>query len=266
MKQFDLKKYLAENKATFHSSLNESYDEQEAHKAFDYHEKTGQLPPGMSEEEFEELMNKYNIKGYDMNDVPFYNMKESKLRSKIREMVLAEMSNVNEVRKPTSPNQLVYKIISKNPRFKWLRDELPKEFSFEDVKDVLSRNGYSKEYDYFMVDEGMSNVNEEESEYDFLAELEGMLDEKELNQKPTKKDKETEAADDITVDDTEDVEIEDTEIDTSEVDPNVKAVQDALTQAQAAAQSLGDQKLSNQIGNTITYFTRAHISKPNNLR
>jgi hypothetical protein len=91
MKQFDLKKYLAENKATFHSSLNEArpgykpqigstaYNRQEAQKAFDYHEKTGQLPDGMSEEEFDELMNKYNLKRDDMSDVPFYNMKESKL-------------------------------------------------------------------------------------------------------------------------------------------------------------------------------------------
>ena len=46
---------------------------------------------------------------------------------------------------------------------------------------------------------------------------------------------------------------------TVEVDPNVKAVQDSLTQAQAAAQKLGDPKLTDQIGNTITFFTRAHV-------
>jgi hypothetical protein len=49
------------------------------------------------------------------------------------------------------------------------------------------------------------------------------------------------------------------DVTTSEVDPNVKAVQDALTQAQAAAQQLGDKKLMDQIGNTITFFTRAHV-------
>lgn len=43
------------------------------------------------------------------------------------------------------------------------------------------------------------------------------------------------------------------------VNPHAKSVQDALTQAQVAAQSLGDQKLMDQIGNTITFFTRAHI-------
>lgn len=51
------------------------------------------------------------------------------------------------------------------------------------------------------------------------------------------------------------------EVNVNDVDPNVKAVQDALTQAQAAASKLGDEKLSDQIGNTVTYFTREHISK-----
>ncbi len=60
---------------------------------------------------------------------------------------------------------------------------------------------------------------------------------------------------DVTVDDTETIDTETT----AEVDPNVKAVQDALTQAQAAAQKLGDKKLTDQIGNTITFFTRAHV-------
>jgi len=83
-----------------------------------------------------------------------------------------------------------------------------------------------------------------------LAEAEG--DEEEV-------DAEAEATDDVTVDTgSEDIEVTDTET-TAEVDPNVKAVQDALTQAQAAAQKLGDSKLTDQIGNTITFFTRAHV-------
>jgi hypothetical protein len=49
------------------------------------------------------------------------------------------------------------------------------------------------------------------------------------------------------------------DVSTDEVDPNVKSVQDALTQAQAAAQQLGDKKLMDQIGNTITFFTRTHV-------
>ena len=121
-------------------------------------------------------------------------MKESQLRSKIKEMVLAEM-NLN------------------------ISDETP------------------------------------ESAEDFLAEIENMLN----GVDEAKKDKEEvdteEATDDITVDDTETIDT----TTTTEVDPDVKEVQDALTQAQAAAQKLGDPKLTDQIGNTITFFTRAHI-------
>jgi hypothetical protein len=71
-----------------------------------------------------------------------------------------------------------------------------------------------------------------------------------------------EAEEEVAVDDTE-VAVDGEEninVDTTvEVDPNVKAVQDSLTQAQAAAQKLGDPKLTDQIGNTITFFTRQHV-------
>jgi len=91
------------------------------------------------------------------------------------------------------------------------------------------------------------DVTDETSGYDFLAELESMLNE---------------ADEEVAVDDTEVAVDGEENIDvdtTTEVDPNVKAVQDALTQAQAAAQKLGDPKLTDQIGNTITFFTRAHV-------
>jgi hypothetical protein len=88
------------------------------------------------------------------------------------------------------------------------------------------------------------NINEDTfaptSEEDFLAEVDAIL---------------AEADEEVAVGDEE---IIDTTT-TTEVDPNVKAVQDALTQAQAAAQKLGDGKLTDQIGNTITFFTRAHV-------
>lgn len=86
-----------------------------------------------------------------------------------------------------------------------------------------------------------------ESEVDFLAEVDRIL---------------AEADEEVAVDDTEVAADGEENIDvdtTTEVDPNVKAVQDALTQAQAAAQKLGDPKLTDQIGNTITFFTRAHV-------
>jgi len=62
---------------------------------------------------------------------------------------------------------------------------------------------------------------------------------------------------------TTDVAVDDTEVvdttTTTEIDPNVKSVQDALTQAIEAAKTLGDKKLEDQIGNTITFFTRTHV-------
>jgi hypothetical protein len=98
--------------------------------------------------------------------------------------------------------------------------------------------------------------NVAESKYDFLKEIEEMLDEAD-----EETDVDVEAADDTTGEDT--TAGEEIDVTTNEVDPNVKAVQDALTQAQAAAQQLGDKKLMDQIGNTITFFTRAHVvNKP----
>ena len=75
----------------------------------------------------------------------------------------------------------------------------------------------------------------------------------------------SEAKKDEEVEDIKDVDVtvgdEETTADvtTVDVDPNVKAVQDSLTQAQAAAEKLGDEKLTDQIGNTITFFTRTHV-------
>ena len=61
---------------------------------------------------------------------------------------------------------------------------------------------------------------------------------------------------DVAVGDTETIDTETT----AEIDPNVKTAQDALTQAMEAARQLGDKKLQDQIGNTITFFTRAHVA------
>lgn len=50
------------------------------------------------------------------------------------------------------------------------------------------------------------------------------------------------------------------------VNPQIKDIQAALTQAQVAAQALNDEKLLNQIGNTITFFTREYIVGANQSR
>ena len=68
MKPFDLKKYLTENKATFHAALNEE---------------APYINPEADEIDDEDL---------EAASDYFDTMKESKLRSKIREMILAEMA------------------------------------------------------------------------------------------------------------------------------------------------------------------------------
>jgi len=60
---------------------------------------------------------------------------------------------------------------------------------------------------------------------------------------------------DVAVDDTETIDVETT----AEISPEVKATQDALTAAIEAAKTLGDEKLADQIGNSITFFTRTHV-------
>tara|TARA_R110000765_G_scaffold77684_1_gene152722 strand:- start:211 stop:759 length:549 start_codon:yes stop_codon:yes gene_type:complete len=44
-------------------------------------------------------------------------------------------------------------------------------------------------------------------------------------------------------------------------DSDVAAILGLLTKAQSEAEALGDEKLMDQIGNTITYYTRAHVVK-----
>jgi hypothetical protein len=56
---------------------------------------------------------------------------------------------------------------------------------------------------------------------------------------------------------------EETTPEVADVEPEItgdeKIVQDALTKAYEAANKIGDKKLLDQIGNTITFFTRSHI-------
>ena len=87
---------------------------------------------------------------------------------------------------------------------------------------------------------------------------------------------------DVDVEDTEDVDIDiekEVDIDDESVESDIEvkseipgedvdtaAVLGLLTKAQEEAEKMGDEKLLDQIGNTITYFTRAHIVKSTETR
>ena len=80
------------------------------------------------------------------------------------------------------------------------------------------------------------------------------------------KDVDVDVEDEVEIDDeTEESEIEvDSEL--SGEDAETAGVLGLLTKAQAEAEALGDEKLMDQIGNTITYFTRAHVVKSTETR
>ena len=87
----------------------------------------------------------------------------------------------------------------------------------------------------------------------------------------------TNEAEDVEVEDNEEVDVDiekDVEVDDESVESDIEvdasmpgesadevAVQSLLMKAQEEAAKLGDEKLTDQIGNTITYFTRAHVAR-----
>ena len=145
------------------------------------------------------------------------------LRSKIREIILEELPHMNEGVWSVLPARIPEFI----QKIEDIKDEYHAVVGSDDVYDGL--------------DHAISAAKE--------------LMNSKLSEAKKDKEEETEEAPE------EETEIApEEEISTDAVDPNVKAVQDALTQAQAAAEKLGDNKLLDQIGNTITFFTRAHIA------
>ena len=78
---------------------------------------------------------------------------------------------------------------------------------------------------------------------------------------------EEEAEEEVEITDTEEeVEVIDTEKEApSLISRNDEKILNSLEAALSSAQELGDEKLTNQIGNTITFFTRQHIVKEEDL-
>jgi hypothetical protein len=82
--------------------------------------------------------------------------------------------------------------------------------------------------------------------------------------KEAKKDKEEEFVEDVEVTDTEEFTPEDntgTEEPAMDLDGGEKEIMDSLETALEFAKQKGDEKLIDQIGNTITFFTRQYIVK-----
>lgn len=76
-----------------------------------------------------------------------------------------------------------------------------------------------------------------------------------------KKDKAEDAPSEELVDDTEDINIDMEEPSMGGSDDDTEHILDLLNQLQDEAEKIGDEKLLKQIGNTITFFTRQHVSE-----
>ena len=72
-------------------------------------------------------------------------------------------------------------------------------------------------------------------------------------------DVDVDVEDDIDIDDVSDKSEIEVDSELAGEDADVSAILGLLTKAQANAKDLGDEKLMDQIGNTITYYTRAHV-------
>lgn len=168
-------------------------------------------------------------------------MSKSKLRKKIREIIIAEMAK-----------EAYVVVIQPEDEEERLYGEYKSEKEANMAADSVRRRYYDDMYPpeiIVMPKSKWGGLNEldgaavEASDYDPVAEAK-------------KKDEEDIDVEDIDVD----TELSDVETGGGE-DPEVEHVQDLLNQLQDAAEKMGDEKLLKQIGNTITFFTRQHVAE-----
>jgi len=157
-----------------------------------------------------------------------------------------EMGRMEENKEETKSNKM------KKSELK----EMIKMAMLEDARTDAEQEGYKDGF--------------EDAKDDIEAELKKMKV-SEAEDEEVEKDVNVDVEDDenVDVDIEKDIKVDDEE---SEVDIDVKAsmpgesedveeVQALLMKAQEAAEALGDEKLTDQIGNTITYFTRSHVAR-----
>jgi len=161
-----------------------------------------------------------------------------------------EMGRMEENKEETKSNKM------KKSELK----EMIKAAMLEDARTDAEQEGYKDGF--------------EDAKDDIEAELKKMKV-SEAEDEDVEKDVNVDVEDDenVDVDIEKDIEVDDEE---TEADIDVKAsvsgeskeveaVQGLLTKALEMSQALGDEKLEDQIGNTITYFTRAHVSRVNEM-
>jgi len=210
MANFDLKKFIAANKATFHSSLSEGKKQ--------YYKKA-------EEDDTEHIEDLEKDIEYDKeSSKKSSKMTKEELKDKIREMVLSEM-NVN--------------IEDENKMYDPLYEE---DDEYYDADEEQRWDEEDMPMAYYPDGERIEEADEEEE-----TEEEVDVDVEDPEPAPEEGEMDVEANAEV------------------ELTGAEKKAQENLEAALAAAKEMGDQKLVDQIGNSITFFTRQHIVKENKI-
>ena len=145
-----------------------------------------------------------------------------------------------------------------------LKKDEPKDVSEEMKKDDVEEGMRGGSYMEDDVEEGMRSTYEED---DVKEEMRGDMEEDDTMREAEEVDVEdnidVDVEDDIDIDDVSDKSEIEVDSELSGEDSDISAILGLLTKAQANAKELGDEKLMDQIGNTITYYTRAHVVATN---
>jgi hypothetical protein len=166
-------------------------------------------------------------------------MKESKLRSKIKEMILAEMAlDIDDMEDaPESEVDFLAELEGMLNEEDYDRDR--------DARAMGYRNAEEADEDNW----GLPKDNEENPEVSLNEEEE------------EEEEEEIEITDEFSDEDEGEGGISVTQNADADLTGNKKQVQDNLEAALEAAKTLGDDKLATQIGNSLTFFTKQHVVK-----
>ena len=142
------------------------------------------------------------------------------------------------------------------------------DYYYEDSMKDMSLDDQAKIYFMQKVKKGEIDTLPEDPKAAFLDQMtkDQMDHDKETLRRERGLEEQEEEEVEITDTEEEEVEISDTEEEApSLTSSNDEKILNSLEAALSSAQELGDEKLINQIGNTITFFTRQHIVKEEDL-
>ena len=150
--------------------------------------------------------------------------------------------------------------------FEFIERQDSKSWNGQDVKNLTilpgkdMSEGYGKKYeeDDIKKEEMSSKMKVSELKSKIKEDIISLLQEDEIEyETPLEEEEEVE------IDIEDKVEVEEPELDASVAQTGLsddeKDIQDALKLAYDNAQAIGDEKLADQIGNSITFFTRTHV-------